>query len=80
MKDLIEQAQLKTLKCQPGRTIVETFENSVNKVLNSARDTAGTSALRSLERTNNFKEMVDAGSKGSFINISLVCLFLIFVI
>jgi DNA-directed RNA polymerase II subunit RPB1 len=37
-----------------------------------ARDDAGNSAQKSLRRSNNFKAMVIAGSKGSAINISQV--------
>ncbi|EEE68068.1 hypothetical protein OsJ_26081 [Oryza sativa Japonica Group] len=40
------------------------------KVLNKARDDAGSSAQKSLSESNNLKAMVTAGSKGSFINIS----------
>nr|GEZ31469.1 DNA-directed RNA polymerase II subunit 1 [Tanacetum cinerariifolium] len=39
-------------------------------VLNKARDDAGSSAQKSLSKSNNLKAMVTAGSKGSFINIS----------
>lgn len=72
VKELIEQAQQGHLECQPGRTLLESFEHKVNKVLNTARDTAGSSAQNSLKETNNVKAMVTAGSKGSFINISQV--------
>ncbi|KAH3765593.1 RNA polymerase II largest subunit [Pelomyxa schiedti] len=54
----------------PGRTMDESFEARVNKVLNSAVDTAGKSAQRSLTDSNNVKMMVVAGSKGVAINIS----------
>ena len=54
----------------PGRTLMESFENKVNAALNKARDEAGRSAERSLRQTNNVKQMVTAGSKGSFINIA----------
>merc|ERR1719352_565590 len=50
--------------------MLESFEKSVNQVLNKARDTAGTRAQKSLKETNNVKNMVTTGSKGSFINIS----------
>ena len=58
------------MNCLPGLTLRESFEAEVNKVLNRARDTSGTSAQRSLKEQNNVKQMVVAGSKGSFINIS----------
>ena len=55
----------------PGDPI-ESFEQLVNKVLNTARDHAGKSAQSSLDETNSVKAMVSAGSKGSFINISQI--------
>ncbi|KAL1540072.1 DNA-directed RNA polymerase II subunit rpb1 [Salvia divinorum] len=67
---LIKDAQEKKLEAEPGRTMMESFENRVNQVLNKARDDAGSSAQKSLAESNNLKAMVTAGSKGSFINIS----------
>ncbi|THU63645.1 hypothetical protein C4D60_Mb01t18000 [Musa balbisiana] len=70
VKDLIKLAQEKQLEAEPGRTMMDSFENRVNQVLNKARDDAGSSAQKSLSESNNLKAMVTAGSKGSFINIS----------
>ncbi|TVU00263.1 hypothetical protein EJB05_54316 [Eragrostis curvula] len=70
VKVLIKQAHDKKLEAEPGRTMMESFENRVNQVLNKARDDAGSSAQNSLSECNNLKAMVTAGSKGSFINIS----------
>jgi len=70
--DLVRQGQQGDLETQPGRTMVESFEQFVNKVLNTARDHAGKSAQSSLDETNSVKAMVTAGSKGSFINISQI--------
>ena len=70
VKRIILQAQENRLSCNPGMTLRESFESEVNKVLNKARDASGTSAQRSLKEQNNVKQMVVAGSKGSFINIS----------
>uniref|UniRef100_A0A6N2NI13 DNA-directed RNA polymerase subunit n=1 Tax=Salix viminalis TaxID=40686 RepID=A0A6N2NI13_SALVM len=67
---VIWKAQNKELEAEPGRTMMESFENRVNQVLNKARDDAGSSAQKSLSESNNLKAMVTAGSKGSFINIS----------
>ncbi|OVA08877.1 RNA polymerase [Macleaya cordata] len=67
---LIEAAKKKQLEAEPGRTMMESFENRVNQVLNKARDDAGNSAQKSLSESNNLKAMATAGSKGSFINIS----------
>jgi DNA-directed RNA polymerase beta' subunit len=46
----------------------------VNRILNDARDKTGDKAQKSLSDYNNFKAMVVAGSKGSKINISQVCI------
>ncbi|TMW63060.1 hypothetical protein Poli38472_005678 [Pythium oligandrum] len=70
--DLVQQGQKGKLERQPGRTMVESFEQYVNKVLNTARDQAGREAQGSLDETNNIKATVTSGSKGSFINISQI--------
>jgi len=68
--NLIEMAQMDRLEALPGMTIRESFENKVSGALNTARDKAGKSAEASLKDDNNVKQMVIAGSKGSFINIA----------
>ncbi|CAG8480442.1 9889_t:CDS:2 [Paraglomus brasilianum] len=70
VQEIIIQAQQDKLEPQPGMTIRKTFENKVNKELNTARDAAGRYAEKSLGEYNNVKQMVISGSKGSFINIS----------
>mmetsp|Transcript_6506 Transcript_6506/g.9894 ORF Transcript_6506/g.9894 Transcript_6506/m.9894 type:complete len:1765 (+) Transcript_6506:67-5361(+) len=70
--DLVRQGQKGDLETQPGKTMIESFEQFVNKVLNTARDQAGKKAQASLDETNSVKAMVTAGSKGSFINISQI--------
>jgi DNA-directed RNA polymerase II subunit RPB1 len=72
VQDLVRQGQLGELEIQPGRTMIESFEQLVNKVLNTARDHAGKSAQSALDETNSVKAMVTSGSKGSFINISQI--------
>lgn len=72
VKKLIAKAQQNELEAQPGRSMMESFENQVNQVLNKARDDAGRFAQNSLKDSNNVVRMVTAGSKGSFINISQV--------
>lgn len=54
------------------KIINEDFENQINRILNNARDKAGSNAQKSLSSGNNIKRMVDCGSKGSFINISQI--------
>ncbi|KAF1745139.1 hypothetical protein MXB_4093 [Myxobolus squamalis] len=70
--DIIERAHNNELKTTPGNTLKQTFENEVNKILNSCRDSTGSCAQKSLSIYNNFKTMVVAGSKGSKINISQI--------
>ena len=70
--DLVTTGQQGKLETQPGRTMVESFEQLVNKVLNTARDQSGKEAQGSLDETNNIKATVTSGSKGSFINISQI--------
>jgi len=70
VKNIVMTAQQGELESQPGRTTMETFEQRVNRVLNQARDNAGTFAQTHLASDNNVKATVEAGSKGSFINIS----------
>lgn len=72
VSDFVKQGQRGILLKQPGRTMVESFEQLVNKVLNKARDDSGHSAQSSLNEGNSVKAMVTAGSKGSFINISQI--------
>jgi DNA-directed RNA polymerase II subunit RPB1 len=67
---IIQKAQMNQLECLAGMTIRESFESMVNRELNRARDNAGKSAEKSLKEYNNVKQMVVAGSKGSFLNIS----------
>ncbi|KAL7668840.1 hypothetical protein ACOME3_009524 [Neoechinorhynchus agilis] len=69
---VIEKAQNNQLERLPGSTLKQTFESTVNRLLNQGRDVTGRSAQSSLSDRNNFKAMVIAGSKGSDINISQV--------
>ena len=68
--DLIQAARHDWLKADPGMTLRESFEANVNRILNKARDDVGSHAEQNLPDWNNVKQMVIAGSKGSFINIS----------
>ncbi|KAJ3898078.1 RNA polymerase II largest subunit [Lentinula edodes] len=67
---IIEDATHDRLKPAPGMTICESFESLVERELNLARDTSGQHPQKSLKEDNNIRQMVVAGSKGSFINIS----------
>jgi DNA-directed RNA polymerase II subunit RPB1 len=67
--DLIEKAQKGQIPCQPGKTMLESFEFKVNTELNAARDKAGALANDSISERNHIKAIVNAGSKGNDINI-----------
>ncbi|KAF8737375.1 hypothetical protein AX14_012969 [Amanita brunnescens Koide BX004] len=67
---VIEDATHDHLKAKPGMTLRESFESMVERELNLARDRSGKYAQEHLKEDNNVKQMVVAGSKGSFINIS----------
>ncbi|KAF5324971.1 hypothetical protein D9619_009833 [Psilocybe cf. subviscida] len=58
------------LKAAPGMTIRESFESLVERQLNLARNTSSQYAQKHLKEDNNVKQMVVAGSKSLFINIS----------
>jgi DNA-directed RNA polymerase II subunit RPB1 len=70
VSQIIDDATHDRLKPQPGMTIRESFESKVERELNLARDQNGQYAQKHLKEDNNVKQMVVAGSKGSFINIS----------
>jgi len=72
VKELVQKGQHGQLECQPGRTMIESFEQMVNRVLNSARTQAGLSVQESISEANNVKAMAVAGSKGNDINISQI--------
>ncbi|KAJ7822859.1 hypothetical protein B0H13DRAFT_1919925 [Mycena leptocephala] len=54
----------------PGMAIRESFECSVQGVLDCARNYSGSYAQRGLKKDNNMNQMLVAGSAGSPINIS----------
>ncbi|KAJ3172288.1 DNA-directed RNA polymerase II subunit rpb1 [Geranomyces variabilis] len=68
--NIIEEAQSGTLEPVPGLSVKESFESYITKELNVARDEAGKNAQNTLKEFNNVKQMVVAGSKGSYINVA----------
>ena len=70
VKKLIDQTHLGIFENNTGKTNVEEFETQVNNVLNQASSEAGKIGLKSLNKDNRFVIMVNAGSKGSELNIS----------
>jgi DNA-directed RNA polymerase II subunit RPB1 len=68
--DLIDQVHLGILENNSGKSTVVEFETRVNNILNKASNEAGKTGKESLKAGNRFVTMVNAGSKGSEINIS----------
>ena len=63
VKQLVQRGQRGELECQPGRTMIESFEAMVNRVLNAARTSAGFCVQDSISEANNVKSMAMAGSR-----------------
>eukprot|EP01054_Gregarina_sp_Poly1_P003122 Gregarina_sp_Poly_1__3121@NODE_187_length_11680_cov_128_523810_g166_i0_p1_GENE_NODE_187_length_11680_cov_128_523810_g166_i0NODE_187_length_11680_cov_128_523810_g166_i0_p1_ORF_typecomplete_len1811_score286_02RNA_pol_Rpb1_5/PF04998_17/7_8e02RNA_pol_Rpb1_5/PF04998_17/9_2e116RNA_pol_Rpb1_1/PF04997_12/1_5e85RNA_pol_Rpb1_2/PF00623_20/2_5e70RNA_pol_Rpb1_6/PF04992_14/1_2e54RNA_pol_Rpb1_3/PF04983_18/1_1e38RNA_pol_Rpb1_7/PF04990_12/1e37RNA_pol_Rpb1_4/PF05000_17/1_8e35_NODE_187_length_11680_cov_128_523810_ len=72
VNELIGLARRGKLETQPGKSLLESFENRVNQELNQAREASGKIASENLTDKNNIIAMVNAGSKGSTINISQI--------
>ena len=72
VKTLIEQTQVGVFENNTGQTNQEEFENQVNNILNKASSESGKIGLDRLGRQNRFVTMVNAGSKGSELNISFM--------
>jgi DNA-directed RNA polymerase beta' subunit len=72
VKNLIDQVQLGIFENNTGKTNEEEFEMQVNNILNQAQTETGKIGLSSLGKDNRFVIMVNAGSKGSDLNISFM--------
>ena len=70
VKGLIDQLHIGVFDNKTGKTNDIEFENQVSNILNKAISDAGKIGLESLSKDNRFVTMVNAGSKGSDINIS----------
>ena len=70
VKTLIDQIQLGIFQNDTGKSNDQEFETQVNNILNQASAEAGKIGLESLNKNNRFVIMVNAGSKGSELNIS----------
>ena len=70
VKNLIDQVQIGIFENNTGKTNEEEFETQVNSILNQATSEAGKIGLKNLGKDNRFVIMVNAGSKGSDLNIS----------
>jgi DNA-directed RNA polymerase II subunit RPB1 len=67
---LIDETHLGIFENKTGKTNEEEFERRVNNILNQASMQAGRVGLKSLSEDNRFVIMVNAGSKGSELNIA----------
>jgi len=70
VKNLIDQTHLGIFENKTGKSNEEEFETQVTNILNNATNEAGKIGRKSLDKSNRFVIMVNAGSKGSDINIS----------
>ena len=70
VKNLIDQVQIGIFENNTGKTNEEEFETQVNSILNQATSESGKIGLKSLNKDNRVVIMVNAGSKGSDLNIS----------
>ncbi len=70
VKNLIDQIQIGVFENNTGKTNEEEFETQVNNILNQASSEAGKIGREKLSKNNRFVIMVNAGSKGSELNIS----------
>jgi DNA-directed RNA polymerase II subunit RPB1 len=70
VKNLIDQTHLGIFENKTGKTDEVEFETQVNNILSRAVNDAGKIGRESLSKDNRFVIMVNAGSKGSDLNIS----------
>jgi DNA-directed RNA polymerase beta' subunit len=70
VKNLIDQVQIGLFENNTGKTNEQEFETQVNSILNQATSESGKIGLKNLDKNNRFVIMVNAGSKGSDLNIS----------
>ena len=70
VKSLIDETHLGIFENKTGKPNVEEFETQVNNILNKASFEAGKLGRTNLDKNNRFVIMVNAGSKGSDLNIS----------
>lgn len=68
--DIISNTRLGVFENKTGKTNNEEFETEVNSILNEAAADAGKIGRKNLQENNRFVAMVNAGSKGSDLNIS----------
>ena len=72
VQNIIDQTQLGMFENNTGKTNQAEFEMRINNILNQATSETGKVGLKSLNKDNRFVTMVNAGSKGSDLNISFM--------
>ena len=70
VQTLIDKTHLGIFENKTGKTDEEEIETQINNILSQALTEAGKIGRNSLQSDNRFVIMVDAGSKGSALNIS----------
>jgi DNA-directed RNA polymerase II subunit RPB1 len=70
VQNIIDQTHIGIFENKSGKTNDLAFEDNVNNILNQATNEAGQIGRSSLSRDNRFVMMVNAGSKGSDLNIA----------
>ena len=70
VQSLIDEMHLGVFENKTGKSNESEFETQVNNILNQATQAAGKIGRTSLSAGNRFVTMVEAGSKGSDLNIS----------
>jgi DNA-directed RNA polymerase II subunit RPB1 len=69
-KTILEQVHIGVLENNSGKTNEEEFEARMDAVVKQASAETGRTGLKSLDKNNRFITMVNAGSKGSELNIT----------
>ena len=72
VNEIIDKIHLGTFENDTGNNNLTEFESKLNNILNKATSQAGKIGLQSLDKNNRFVNMVNAGSKGSDLNISFM--------
>lgn len=70
VRNLIHQLELSVFENNTGKTNCAEFEYQVNNILNRVSKETQKIGLKTLKPNNRFRTMVNAGSKGSELNIS----------
>jgi DNA-directed RNA polymerase beta' subunit len=69
VKNTIDQVMIGVFENTSGKSNQEEFETKISNILNKAQGDASKEAFKNLSKDNRFVVMVNAGSKGSKLNI-----------